>query len=312
MTVANESDELGKMIADVTATIEKEEASKTDVIDDTEKPASDSKTKEEEPEDETEVETAKSKEEPEKGSEEWIEKEAKERAEKIIQKRIAKATWQRKTAEEQRDALKLQLEQANKVQAPEKARLTKEDFLGDEQAYIEHVAQQQAMLLMQSQDKARTDYNAKIEKQREINNKWAEAINEYATVKPDIRQVLDEANEIQLSTDILNEILEGDSPAAIVYHMAQNPNEALKLSSMSEKARTRYLTKLEIKLESNATTEPTKEIKPVESESQTQVSTTKAPAPIGIKNAKSIQNKGKDPILEFLNEWDDFDKKRNY
>lgn len=82
---------------------------------------------------------------------------------------------------------------------------------------------------------------------------------------------------------ILHTILDADDPAAILYHLGSNPDEAAELAEMTPHQQMRHLIKIEQSLSDKPNTQPgqpaAKEAKPV----------TKAPAPIEPNRSASGQ-----------------------
>jgi len=77
-----------------------------------------------------------------------------------------------------------------------------------------------------------------------------EKSREYAKSVPDFGEAIEELDDSGLMTPLVNQaIVESDMGPQLAYYLAQNPEEALKVSKMAYGEMNRYLGKLELKLE---------------------------------------------------------------
>lgn len=100
------------------------------------------------------------------------------------------------------------------------------------------------------------------------------------------------AKDFPLTQEVLNEVLETDVPADVLYHLANNKKLAKKIADLDKKGIQRELIKIELKLEEK----PTKEVK-----------VTKAPEPINPLNGGTETVR----TLETTKSYNEYERLRN-
>lgn len=161
---------------------------------------------------------------------------------KGIEKRFAKLT---KEKYEQQDRISA-LEQKLLEQESLKNQKSRSEYTDDE--WIDKVATDKAQNMLR---KYEADVRANQQSQSqaiEKQNEWQSKIDSHKADIPDFDKVLSSV-DIQLPRDVLQTITESDVGPKIAYHLAKNPAEADKLNHMNQRAKDRFITRLEIKLE---------------------------------------------------------------
>ena len=177
---------------------------------------------------------------------------------KGAQKRIDKLTKQREQKDAKIAELEAQLEYANKfLEQPEPENL--EELSISEQ--VKHGvqrngAEQQKQLLEAQKQQVIAEHKAQV---------WEAKKQEKAEVYTDFDQVMaSTAQTFKLSPQNTAELMQfiGDSDVGVdlAYYLAKNPHEANALENLGTMAKATKLMKLELKLESQQQTQPTKPI----------------------------------------------------
>jgi hypothetical protein len=104
------------------------------------------------------------------------------------------------------------------------------------------------------------------------------------------------AADISVSDAIRDAMLESEQGPRILYHLAENPELADKLNSMTQTSALREIGKLEARFEANATPKEAK----TEAETKPSIARSKAPAPISpIKTSSAVADVGVSADGEF-------------
>lgn len=160
---------------------------------------------------------------------------------KGIERRFAKMS--KRHHEDQARLAEMEAKLAELTAQPEKSR---EEYSDDE--WIERVATQKAeQLFEQKQNEARTQ----AEQQQAAQEKaqaWQTKIDSFTEELPNYAETLAEA-DLQIPVDSLDQIIASPVGPKMAYHLAQNPDQAERLGTMSEVQRGIALAKLEMTLE---------------------------------------------------------------
>lgn len=165
---------------------------------------------------------------------------------KGIQKRFAKLTKQKHEQQAEIEALRTQLEESRKVLETFKTR-GKDEF-NSEAEWIDHITEQKLQKYQAEQQIRQTEDRIQSVSSESAAKVWSERVQSYAEELPDFAEVVGGV-DIPMSQETLQEIIESDMGPKLAYHLAQNPDEAAYLDSLNAQGRTRFLTRLEIRLE---------------------------------------------------------------
>lgn len=166
-----------------------------------------------------------------------------------IKKEFAKLRKERRDMREELDQLRAQVQSASKK--PEHKQYTREDFGNDEEAYINYKVEQGLRAQMQAQHTAAQEAYRKQSAQTQELSNWQKKIDSFAPELPNYAETVTEAAEgLNLSgTDIQN-IMESPIGPKVIYTLSTNEAVADQFEKLtSQRARDRFLTKLEIQLE---------------------------------------------------------------
>ena len=114
------------------------------------------------------------------------------------------------------------------------------------------------------------------EEQVKVQESWVKRLNEAKAELPDFEDMV-ASSDVAVSDAIRDAIFESDVGPKILYHLAENPDEAKKLAEMSQAKALREIGKLEARLET----------KKAEPEVRTVAAKSNAPAPISPIRATS-------------------------
>lgn len=114
------------------------------------------------------------------------------------------------------------------------------------------------------------------EEQAKVQESWVKRLNEAKAELPDFEDMV-ASSDVAVSDAIRDAIFESDVGPKILYHLAENPDEAKKLAEMSQAKALREIGKLEARLE----------VKKAEPEVRTVAAKSNAPAPISPIRATS-------------------------
>jgi len=107
-------------------------------------------------------------------------------------------------------------------------------------------------------EKQQKEAQAKADAEK-IAKTWKERQDNFIKTTPDYGDVLESAKTIEVSNEVRDAILESDVGPQLLYHLAQNPDEAERLKGMTVGGALRALGRLEVKFEKPA---PKSEAKP--------------------------------------------------
>ena len=141
------------------------------------------------------------------------------------------------------------------------------DQFRDAYEYAKALAEFSAEKALRERDKQEAERRSQ-EEQNKVVEAWQKRINEIKTELPDFDDMIGSA-DVVISDQVRDAILESDVGPRIAYHLAENPDVAEKIKTMSISAALREIGKLEARFERKAAPED----RPVATKS-------KAPAPI--------------------------------
>lgn len=207
-----------------------------------------------------------------------------------IEKRFSEITKQREAARQEAERERqARLELENKVKEME-AKLTpakpqepveadpkpKPEQFSDMFEYAEALSEWTADKRIREEKVKEAAQRAEQERQQLLNT-WASRVQDFRAKTPDFDDMVGSA-DVVVSNEVRDAIFESDVGPQILYHLAENPDVAKKLSGLSPISALRMIGKLEAKLETPA---------PSEAKQETAVKTSKAPPPINPIRATS-------------------------
>ena len=207
-----------------------------------------------------------------------------------IEKRFSEITKQREAARQEAERERqARLELENKVKEME-AKLTpakpqepaeadpkpKPEQFSDMFEYAEALSEWTADKRIREEKVKEAAQRAEQERQQLLNT-WASRVQDFRAKTPDFDDMVGSA-DVVVSNEVRDAIFESDVGPQILYHLAENPDVAKKLSGLSPISALRMIGKLEAKLEMPA---------PSEAKQETAVKTSKAPPPINPIRATS-------------------------
>ncbi len=237
---------------------------------------------EESAEEEKEEEAAAEEEEAEEKEE--TKKNLEESDSKKVRKRIGKLTKKMRTAERERDLERTKRTELEKelaelrAKTPDNAKPKKEDY-EDEAEFIEALTDWKVDAAMKA---SRTKEIEKIEDEDEQQATFEafevldDAIEKGEEKYPDFKEITGN-DDIILSPDVLQLALDTDIPEDIMYHLASNPDESERISSLSLFKAAKEIGKIESELSGKGKETETKESEPEPKPPKKQ---SKAPEPI--------------------------------
>ena len=210
-----------------------------------------------------------------------------------LEKRFSEITKQREAARQEaqrereaREALEARLKDLEAKVAPQApAKVDEEpkpDQFTDAFEYAKALAEWSAEQALLNRDKQEAERKANEERQKLIQS-WQTKLEQAKATLPDYEEMI-ASSDVVVNDDIRDAILESDVGPQILYHLAENPEIAKKITGGSTRQALRELGKLEARLE--AKQPETKRIEPV-------VARSKAPEPISpIRAANSVPDVG--------------------
>ena len=200
-----------------------------------------------------------------------------------LEKRFSELTKQREEARkeaqrerEAREALEARLKALEQSSQPQKASVEPEDEpqphqFSDAFEYAKALAEFTAEKALRERDRQEAERKSNEERQKVLQD-WAKRVEAAKAELPDFDDMV-ASSDVVVTDPVRDAILESDVGPQILYHLAENPEVAEKLASMSIPAALRQLGKLEAKLEKAVEEQPEKPSKPV-------VKKSNAPEPI--------------------------------
>jgi len=162
--------------------------------------------------------------------------------------RMARVTRQKYQQETRIAELESKLAQANTQPAPE---INRDDFVDDGQ-WVQELAKREATVMFNEQQKQQSQQQQAYQRAQLATKQWDEKLNEFKDELTDYAEVVGNA-KIDLTPDVVQDIMESDVGPRLAYYLAKNPSEADKVVDMTDRSRLRYLTRLETKLETPIT-----------------------------------------------------------
>lgn len=165
---------------------------------------------------------------------------------KGIQKRFAKMTKERYAMQSELEHLRAQVAQMSQKPEPE---YTREDFGSDEEAYLDYKLEQKLKSQQVEAQKQYAEQQRQVQEQQASLQAWQTRIDSYANELPNYQEVV--ANtEADFSPEDIQNIMESPVGPKIAYAIANDEKLTNQFNSLpSQRARDRFLTKLEIQLE---------------------------------------------------------------
>jgi hypothetical protein len=154
--------------------------------------------------------------------------------------------------------------------------------------YAEALAEWSAEQALLNRDKIDSERKAQ-EAQAQLINSWNKRLETVKADLPDYEEMIASAADITVSDAIRDAMLESEQGPRILYHLAENPELADKLNSMTTTSALREIGKLEARFEAKDTTQNAK----TEAETKPSIARSKAPAPISpIKTNSAVADVG--------------------
>lgn len=198
-----------------------------------------------------------------------------------LEKRFSEITKQREAARQEAERERqARVELENKVKelesklAPPKAEPTEADpkpkpeQFSDMFEYAEALSEWTADKRIREEKVKEEQRRAEGERQKVLDT-WANRVNDFRSKTPDFDDMVGSA-DVTVSNEVRDAIFESDVGPQILYHLAENPDVAKKLSGLTPIGAIRLIGKLEAQLEGPKAEAPQKE----------PVVKSKAPAPI--------------------------------
>ena len=216
-----------------------------------------------------------------------------------LEKRFSELTKARKLAEEsaakereQREALETRLKELEQKVNPQPTQVEevepKPEQFTDAFEYARALAEYSAEQALRNRDKQEAERKANEERQKLVQS-WQSKLEVTKAELPDYEEMIASA-DVQVSNEIRDAILESDVGPRILYHLAENLDEARKIAEMPMISALRAIGKLEAKYEAQSTS---KEAPKAEAETKPSVAKSKAPAPISpIKTSSAVADVG--------------------
>lgn len=216
-----------------------------------------------------------------------------------LEKRFSELTKARKLAEEsaakereQREALETRLKELEQKVNPQPTQVEevepKPEQFTDAFEYARALAEYSAEQALRNRDKQEAERKANEEEQKLIQN-WQSKLETTKAKLPDYEEMIASA-DVQVSYEVRRAILESSEGPLILYHLAENLDEARKIAEMPMISALRAIGKLEAKYEAQSTS---KEAPKTEAETKPSVAKSKAPAPISpIKTSSAVADVG--------------------
>jgi len=216
-----------------------------------------------------------------------------------LEKRFSELTKQREEARkeaqrerEAREALENRLKELEVKVNPQpveqvNAKPSPSQF-NDAFEYAEALAEWSAEQAILNREKAEAERKVQEERSKVIKS-WNERLETVKADLPDYDEMIASASDITVSDEIRDAMLESEQGPRILYHLAENPELAEKLNSMSKVSALREIGKLEARFEAKETPKEAK----TEAETKPSVAKSKAPAPISpIKTSSAVADVG--------------------
>lgn len=170
-----------------------------------------------------------------------------------IKKRFAKMTKEKYAMQQELDALRNQVTSLGKKPEPE---YTREDFGSDEEAYINYKVEQGINKQLETTATKQNEAYQAQSAQEQFQSEFKSKVDSFAEELPDYVNVVANA-EIEYTPDEVQVIMESPIGPKIAYVMATNDTLADQFQALpSQRARDRFLMKLENQLETPIAIKP--------------------------------------------------------
>jgi chromosome segregation ATPase len=154
--------------------------------------------------------------------------------------------------------------------------------------YAEALAEWSAENALLNRDKAEAERKVQDERSKVIKS-WNDRLVNVKADLPDYDEMIASAADITVNDAIRDAMLESEQGPRILYHLAENPELADKLNTLSTVSALREIGKLEAKFEASETPKDAK----TDAETKPSIARSKAPAPISpIKTSSAVADVG--------------------
>ena len=259
-----------------------EEAPVEAVVEETAEPAEEANDQSEQPTEEIETKATEEKKQNPKLEKRFSEltKQREEARKEAQREREARESLENKLKELEGKVNPQPVEQVNAKPSPSQ--------FNDAFEYAEALAEWSAEQAILNREKAETERKVQEERSKVIKS-WNERLETVKADLPDYDEMIASASDITVSDEIRDAMLESEQGPRILYHLAENPELAEKLNSMSKVSALREIGKLEARFEAKETPKEAK----TEAETKPSVAKSKAPAPISpIKTSSAVADVG--------------------
>jgi len=195
-----------------------------------------------------------------------------------LEKRFSELTEQRNRERERAEAAERRLAELEAKANPKAAEKT--DEIGPKPdpkdyteafKYAEDLAEWSTGKALKDRDAAEAEKAQKAEQEKTI-KAWQKRVSDVEKELPDYKEVLASADNLAVSDDVRDAIIDSDVGPKILYHLAQNPEEVERINGLTVRGALRAIGKLEAKFE----TQPQKE----QAAPEVKIAKVKPPEPI--------------------------------
>ena len=215
-----------------------------------------------------------------------------------LEKRFSELTKQReearKEAAKERDAREALEKRISELEGRAEPKPVEENVkpspsqFNDAFEYAEALAEWSAENALLNRDKAEAERKVQDERQQVIKS-WNDRLVTVKADLPDYDEMIASASDITVNDAIRDAMLESEQGPRILYHLAENPELAEKLNTLSTVSALREIGKLEAKFEASETPKDAK----TEAETKPSIARSKAPAPISpLKTSSAVADVG--------------------
>ena len=215
-----------------------------------------------------------------------------------LEKRFSELTKQReearKEAAKERDAREALEKRISELEGRAEPKPVEENVkpspsqFNDAFEYAEALAEWSAENALLNRDKAEAERKVQDERQQVIKS-WNDRLVTVKADLPDYDEMIASASDITVNDAIRDAMLESEQGPRILYHLAETPELAEKLNTLSTVSALREIGKLEAKFEASETPKDAK----TEAETKPSIARSKAPAPISpIKTSSAVADVG--------------------
>ena len=215
-----------------------------------------------------------------------------------LEKRFSELTKQReearKEAAKERDAREALEKRISELEGRAEPKPVEENVkpspsqFNDAFEYAEALAEWSAENALLNRDKAEAERKVQDERQQVIKS-WNDRLVNVKADLPDYDEMIASASDITVNDAIRDAMLESEQGPRILYHLAENPELAEKLNTLSTVSALREIGKLEAKFEASETPKDAK----TEAETKPSIARSKAPAPISpLKTSLAVAEVG--------------------